>query len=120
MAVVRLSAGGLRPPVNGLTYHAGGLYVSESGHPGRISRLEPDGKRRIIVDDLPGPGNYHTNMVTFGPDGKLYFSQGAMTNTGVVGLDAYELGWFGACPTPTIYQATTSPLLASTSRRSIP
>jgi glucose/arabinose dehydrogenase len=93
-----LLAGGLRPPVNGLTFHAGGLYVSEGGHPGRISRLEPDGKRRIIVDDLPGPGNYHTNMVTFGPDGKLYFSQGAMTNTGVVGLDAYELGWLRRLP----------------------
>jgi glucose/arabinose dehydrogenase len=37
-------------------------------------------------------------MVTVGPDGKLYFSQGAMTNTGVVGLDAYELGWLRRLP----------------------
>jgi glucose/arabinose dehydrogenase len=51
-----------------------------------------------LVDDLPGPGNYHTNMVTFGPDGRLYFSQGAMTNTGVVGLDAYALGWLRRLP----------------------
>lgn len=71
-----LLAEGLRPPVNGLTFHAGGLYVSEGGH----------------------PGNYHTNMVTFGPDGKLYFSQGAMTNSGVIGLDAYELGWLRRLP----------------------
>src|SRR5437762_13623086 len=89
---------GLRPPVNGLTFHQGSLYISEGGHPGRISRLDFDGKQSVILDNLPGPGNYHTNMVAFGPDGKLYFSQGSMTNTGVVGLDAYELGWLRLLP----------------------
>ena len=89
---------GLRPPVNGLTFHKGALYVSEGGHPGRISRLDLDGRQTVILDNLPGPGNYHTNMVAFGPDGKLYFSQGAMTNTGIVGLDAYELGWLRRLP----------------------
>lgn len=93
-----LLAEGLRPPVNGLTFHGDSLYISEGGHPGCISRLDPDGRRTVIVDKLPGPGNYHTNMVAFGPDGKLYFSQGAMTNTGVVGLDAYELGWLRRLP----------------------
>jgi len=89
----------LRPPVNGLTFHEGGLYVSEGGHPGRISRFDLDGgQQTVILDNLPGPGNYHTNMVAFGPDGKLYFSQGAMTNTGIVGLDAYELGWLRRLP----------------------
>jgi glucose/arabinose dehydrogenase len=89
---------GLRPPVNGLTYHQGSLYVSEGGHPGRISRFDLDGEQTVILDNLPGPGNYHTNMVALGPDGKLYFSQGAMTNTGIVGLDAYELGWLRRLP----------------------
>ncbi len=89
---------GLRPPVNGLTCHQGSVYVSEGGHPGRISWLAPDGQLTVILDNLPGPGNYHTNMVAFGPDGKLYFSQGAMTNTGIVGLDAYELGWLRRLP----------------------
>ena len=88
----------LRPPVNGLTWHEGSLYISEGGHPARISRLDPDGSIVTLLDNLPGPGNYHTNMVAFGPDGKLYFSQGAMTNTGVVGLDAYELGWLRRLP----------------------
>src|SRR5437764_1273378 len=93
-----LLAGELRPPVNGLTFHKGSLYVSEGGHPGRISRLDLDGQITVILDNLPGPGNYHTNMVAFGPDGKLYFSQGAMTNTGIIGLDAYELGWLRRLP----------------------
>jgi glucose/arabinose dehydrogenase len=93
-----LLLGGLRPPVNGLTWHEGSLYISEGGHPGRISRLDPNGRRMTILGDLPGPGNYHTNMLAFGPDGKLYFSQGAMTNTGIIGLDAYELGWLRRLP----------------------
>lgn len=41
---------------------------------------------------------YGAYLVAFGPDGKLYFSQGAMTNTGIVGLDAYELGWLRRLP----------------------
>jgi glucose/arabinose dehydrogenase len=94
----RLLAEGLRPPVNGLLAYDGGLYISEAGHPARISRLDPDGQMTTIVDGLPGPGNYHTNMAVCGPDGKLYFSQGAMTNTGIVGLDAYELGWLRRLP----------------------
>ncbi len=89
----------LRPPVNGLTLHDRHLYVSEGGSPARISRFDLDGNnQQVILDNLPGPGNYHTNMVACAPDGKLYFSQGAMTNTGIIGLDAYELGWLRRLP----------------------
>ena len=89
----------LRAPVNGLTFHRGRLYVSEGGHPARISCFDLDGKLlSVVLDKLPGPGNYHTNMVVFGLDEKLYFSQGALTNTGVIGLDAYELGWLRRLP----------------------
>ena len=90
-------AGGLRAPVNGLQWHEGSLIVSEGGNPGRISRLDPaSGRRTTILDGLPGLGNYHTNMAVAGPDRKLYFSQGAMTNSGVIGLDSSELPWLGA------------------------
>lgn len=89
---------GFRPPVNGLSFHDGALYVSEGGHPGQITRLALDGSRAVVIGGLPGPGNYHTNMALAGPDGWLYFSQGAMTNTGVVGLDSYELGWLRRLP----------------------
>ena len=89
---------GLRWPINGLTSHLDRLYIAEGGSPGRISYLDRAGKHVTVLDDLPGPGNYHTNMVAAGPDGKLYFSQGAMTNTGIVGLDAYEIGWLRRLP----------------------
>jgi glucose/arabinose dehydrogenase len=90
----------LRQPVNGLTWHDGGFYIAEGGFPGRISRWVPGEVPRTLLDGLPGRGNYHTNMVAVGPDGWLYFSQGAMTNSGVVGLDAYDLAWLKALPHP--------------------
>ena len=91
---------GLRQPVNGLTWHAGGFYIAEGGFPGRISRWVPGDAPQTILDGLPGRGNYHTNMIAVGPDGWLYFSQGAMTNSGVVGLDAYDLAWLKTLPHP--------------------
>jgi glucose/arabinose dehydrogenase len=102
-AIYRLSADGssrqplltgLRAPVNGLLWHDGGLIISEGGHPGRIVRLDLDGGEcRTLVDGLPGFGNYHTNMCVPGPDGKLYFSQGAMTNSAIMGNDSVDLAW---------------------------
>ena len=87
---------GLNPPVNGLTYDSGTLIISALGE---ISRLRlNDGERTVILDDLPSGGNYHTNMAVVGPDGWLYFSQGAMTNSGIVGLDALELCWLRRLP----------------------
>jgi glucose/arabinose dehydrogenase len=99
--IVRIGGGGetetvldgLRAPVNGLTADGEGFYISEGGTPGRISRWRPGRERQTILDGLPGGGNYHTNMVAIGPDGWLYFGQGAMTNSGVVGLDAIDLAW---------------------------
>jgi len=90
---------GLRPPVNGLVFHEGCLIVSEGGYPGRIGRFElASNSYEPIVDGLPGFGNYQTNMVAVGNDGKFYFSQGAMTNSGIIGLDSYDLGWLKHVP----------------------
>lgn len=94
----KLLAEDLKHPVNGLCYHKNSIIVSEGGFPGRISRLDLEGNRTTIIDDLPGLGNYHTNMVVVGDDDKIYFSQGALTNLGVIGMDAYELGWLGRLP----------------------
>lgn len=91
-------ASGLRAPVTGLLWHGGGWIVSEGGQPGRISRVTTDGARTTLLDDLPGFGDYHTSMAVVGRDDKLYFSQGAATNMGVVGLDSYDLGWLGKLP----------------------
>ena len=84
---------GLGAPVTGLTACEDGFYISEGGAPGRISRWVPGGALETILDRLPGGGNYHTTMVAVGADGWLYFGQGAMTNSGVVGADAIDLAW---------------------------
>ncbi|WP_338847143.1 hypothetical protein V8J88_00315 [Massilia sp. W12] len=84
----------LREPVNGLLWHQDSLIISEGGRPGRISRLFPDsGKLQVLQDNLPGHGNYQTNMAVAGPDGKLYFSQGALTNSGMIGHDSLQMAW---------------------------
>ncbi|MFJ9785598.1 PQQ-dependent sugar dehydrogenase [Amycolatopsis sp. NPDC101161] len=92
-----LVADGLAAPVTGLCWFEGDLFVSEGGA-GRITRVDAGGRKHVVVDGMPGPGNYHTNMAVVGADRKLYFSQGAMSNLGVIGLDAYELGWLRRLP----------------------
>lgn len=84
----------LRQPVNGLVWHENSLIISEGGYPGRISRLDlVSGTWTTLLDHLPGFGNYHTNMVAIGPDKKMYFGQGAMTNSAVIGADSNDLAW---------------------------
>ena len=91
-------AEGLRAPVTGLIYHGGVFYVSEGGKPGRITRLFADGRRETVLDGLPGFGNYHTNTVAIGPDEKIYFGQGAHTNSGIIGADSLHVAWLGRLP----------------------
>lgn len=92
---------GLRAPVNGLTYHDGDLLIAEGGQPGRLGRHDlQSGTWSCILDGLPGGGNYHTNMIVPGPEGKLYFGQGAATNSGIVGADANHLAWLRRLPHP--------------------
>jgi hypothetical protein len=88
----------LHAPVTGLVYHDGYLYVSEGGHRGRISRISCSGERETLLDGLPGFGNYHTDTVAIGADGKMYFGQGAHTNSGIIGTDSLHLAWLGRLP----------------------
>ncbi|GAA3398817.1 PQQ-dependent sugar dehydrogenase [Cryptosporangium minutisporangium] len=87
-----LLSGAFVPPITGLAFRGGSLWVSQGGPPGRISRLDPDGSVTHVLTDLPG-GDHHVGEVTFGPDGKLYFGLGALTNTGIIGLDTLANGW---------------------------
>jgi glucose/arabinose dehydrogenase len=93
-----LVADGLRPPVNGIAVHDGTLYVSEGGHPAALTRLAPDGTREEIVSGLPGPGDYQVNGPVLGPDGRVYFAQGALSNLGIVGVDSVQLAWLQRIP----------------------
>ncbi|MGE4283882.1 MAG: sorbosone dehydrogenase family protein [Clostridia bacterium] len=81
-------AEGFNPPLTGITYHKGDIYVA---HRGFITVIKPDGTKVDIVSGLPSWGDHHNNRIIFGIDGKMYFGQGTATNSGVVGKD--NEGW---------------------------
>lgn len=84
----------LSAPVTDLLWHANRLYIS---HRGKISALE--GRTiRDLVTGLPSLGDHQNNQLTAGPDGKIYFGQGTVTNSGVVGLDNFLFGWLAQHP----------------------
>lgn len=87
-------SGHFNGPINDLLWHDGRLYVS---HRGEISVVE-NGQTRDLVTGLPSHGDHQNNQLTVGPDGWLYFGQGTATNSGVVGLDNYKMGWLKAHP----------------------
>lgn len=82
--------GSLNGPINDLLWYEGHMYVS---HRGKISVLDADGGIRDLITGLPSEGDHHNNQMAVGPDGKIYFGQGTATNSGVVGLDNYKMGW---------------------------
>lgn len=77
-------AEGFNPPLTGINYLKGNIYVSHRGH---ITLVKPNGSKEDIISGLPSYGDHHNNQVIFGRDGKMYFGQGTATNSGVVGLD---------------------------------
>jgi glucose/arabinose dehydrogenase len=87
-------------PWNGVAYHDGALYVAQGGEVdgGRVVRFTLDGKPTVLVDKLPSLGDHHTNGPVVSPDGWVYFGQGTMTNSGIVGEDDALFGWLDRHP----------------------
>ena len=80
---------GLMGPINDLLWTGDRLYIS---HKGMISFWRADGLHHV-VKGLPSFGSHQNNQLTMGPDKRIYFGQGTATNSGVVGLDSFEMGW---------------------------
>jgi len=93
--VTEIAHGGKNGPWTALDYYNGNFYVSEGGtlEGGRILKITPDGQITKIVEGLPGYGDHHTDGVTIGNDGYIYFGQGTATNSAVVGKDNFNFGW---------------------------
>jgi glucose/arabinose dehydrogenase len=73
---------GLIPPITGLTFHKGKLYVS---HRSRVSVLDPKtGAFKTVVNGLPAWGEFQNNKPVFDRDGKLVFFLSTQGNSGVV------------------------------------
>lgn len=93
-------ARGENGPWNGVTYHDGAFYVA-GGHVrgGEILKITPEGKTTVLVAGIPtSVGDHHTNGPVIGADGWVYFGQGPLTNSGVVGVDNYKFGWLTQHP----------------------
>lgn len=94
---VELLTDRLNAPVNDLLWYEGPLYVS---HMGKISTVSTTtGKVVDLVKGLPSNGDHQNNQLTARPNGKLYFRQGTVTNSGVVGLDNFFYFWLPYYPT---------------------
>ena len=94
----------LRGPVGGLAFRDGELYVSARNEEDRgvvvafdLTGWELGGTRppvRIVVGDLPAAGDHSVTDLSFHPlNDRLFFGVGSATNSGVVGLDNWDIGW---------------------------
>lgn len=104
------------PVANGLSTHSDGYggplglafdgevaYVADSHGSaqgtgrtdGRVWRVEADGSRAAVVDGLPN-GRHNTNHLRFGPDGRLFITNGNPNDNGVDGGDPDVLPYSGA------------------------
>lgn len=73
---------GLIPPITGVTWHDGQLYVT---HRTRVSTLDPNtGEFRTIINGLPSWGFFHNYKVIFGPDDMMYFFLSSQGNAGPI------------------------------------
>jgi glucose/arabinose dehydrogenase len=90
--------GRLDSPIVGLVYRQGELLIGEDGPAPRILRVTAAGEVLVLVDGLPGGGDYGLSGLSLDPSGALLFGVGTRTNSGVVGLDNVARGWVDRHP----------------------
>ncbi|MGH2737029.1 MAG: PQQ-dependent sugar dehydrogenase, partial [Actinomycetota bacterium] len=104
-------AEGFRGPLGVLAAPDGSLYVADAEEArdgpfgfrsyGRVWRvIDGDGdgvgeKKYVVLKDLPN-GRHNTNGMAFGPDGKLYVTNGNSTDDGIEGGEAEVVPWSGS------------------------
>jgi glucose/arabinose dehydrogenase len=81
--------------MTGACWHEGALYVMNTD---TLFRLDGNGNMEEIVTGLPGIGDHQANPPVVGPDEKIYFGQGCVTNMGVVGADNAAFEWLPKHP----------------------
>lgn len=88
-------------PIGGMCVVGGRIAIShrDANGMGVLTSFGYDGSHKTIVADLPAQGDYSVTDVALNPvNGRLYFGVGAATNSGVVGLDNWQIGWVGDHP----------------------
>ncbi|HEV8360777.1 MAG TPA: hypothetical protein VGR28_10025 [Candidatus Thermoplasmatota archaeon] len=110
-------AAGFSSPLGVVFDAAGNMYVadshegSESGRiDGRVWRVAPDGSMSAVVDGLPN-GRHNTNHLRFGPDGRLYISNGNPNDNGIAGGDKDVFPYSGAFLSVDAAEVSASPAI---------
>jgi len=100
-------------PVGGMLCYNGRIYVThrDKNDMGVITSFGYDGSHFTLQAGLPAQGDYSVTDMVMGPNGRLYFGLGAVTNSGVVGLDNWEEGWVRKHPDVCDFPATSIKLL---------
>jgi hypothetical protein len=84
----------VKGPVGGMTVAQGKIFVThrDFDDKGVVTAFDYDGTHKTIASDFPSQGEYAlTDIVVKG--NRVYFGQGAATNSGVVGPDDWQIGW---------------------------
>jgi sugar lactone lactonase YvrE len=96
-------------PIGGMVVSGEEILVTHRDVKGRgvISSFGLTGLRSTVVADLPAEGDYPLTDIAIHPiSGRLWFGLGAATNSGVVGVDNWEVGWVNdhpeACDLPAV------------------
>jgi glucose/arabinose dehydrogenase len=82
-------------PIGGMCVVGDRIFVTHRDSRGRgvVTSFGFDGSSRTVVSDLPAEGDYSVTDIAESLDGRLYFGVGAATNSGVVGIDNWQVGW---------------------------
>jgi hypothetical protein len=83
-------------PIGGMVVSGGKIFVThrDRNGRGRLTAFNYDGTHFTVDGDFPAEGDYGMTDVAVRPsDGRIFFGLGAMTNSGVVGLDNFQIGW---------------------------
>ena len=82
-------------PVGGMVAVNGKLFVTHQDETGNgvVTAFGYDGSHSPVVADIPARGDYKMGDISADENGRLFFTVGAATNSGVVGLDNWQEGW---------------------------
>ncbi len=73
-----------RVPIIGVNCIGQDIYISNKCH---ITVIKADGEKQDVISGLTSNGDYGNSNVVLGNDNKIYWGQGTVTNSGVVGTD---------------------------------
>jgi glucose/arabinose dehydrogenase len=82
-------------PIGGIVATGGKIFVTHRDRDGRgrLTAFNYDGTHFTVDGDFPAEGDYGMTDVAVRSDGRIFFGLGSMTNSGVVGLDNFKIGW---------------------------